>query len=239
MALIDANYKIFVREFVVQKQSGDLAADVTVIGLNTAGALLDPSGTTRILAGISAGVTGSKASYDKHFYYEQTVKALYAAMNAQRKVVRARILEGLVSENYDDYPLTRALADLDDYYHAGTFLGGLQTIQQDAGQKESRAQVKIDNVRTSLVTPTPESTIEKSKRVSVAIANRVPNLDAAALKAVLDAFAQASGETIPPEAYASGIGARDWFITWRRANDSDDKLEVLHNVFQENGLIAP
>lgn len=239
MALIDANYKSFVRQFVIQKQSGDLAADVTVIGLNTAGALLDPSGTTRILAGISAGVTGSKASYDKHFYYEQTVKALYAAMNAQRKIVRLRILEGLAEENYGDYPLTRALADLDDYYHAGTFLGGLQAIQQDAGQKESEAQVKIGNIRRSALTPTPQDVIAKSNKVSDAIANRIPNLNTTARKVLLDAFAQASGEAVAPEAYATPTGARDWFITWRRANDNDAKLELLHKVFQENGLIAP
>ncbi len=239
MALIDANYKIFVREFVLQKQSGDVAADVTVIGLNTAGALLDPSGTTRILAGISAGLTGSKASYDKHFYYEQTTKALYAAMNAQRKVVRTRILEGLAKESYGDYPLSRALADLDDYYHAGTFLGGLQSIQQDAAKKDAEAQQQIDLIRAPIVVPTSPEVIEKNKVVASAIANRVPALDEAGLKRVLDAFAAASGATPAPEAYASGVAARDWFIQWRRQNREDERLELIHGVFVKEGLITP
>ncbi|QKK09763.1 MAG: hypothetical protein HND58_17395 [Planctomycetota bacterium] len=145
MAFIDANYKAFTRQFIVEKNSLDTGTDAGVIGLNTAGALLNPTGTTQILSGIAAMLTGSKASFDKHFYYEQTALALYAAMNAQRKTCRATIEIGL-SKSDAEYPLPKALSDLEDYEDAGTFPGGLQAIQRDASVKQSAAQERIDDI---------------------------------------------------------------------------------------------
>ena len=145
MAFIDARYREFTRQFIVEKNSLDTGTDATVIGLTTAGALLNPSSTTQVLSGIAATLTGSKASFDKHFYYEQTARALYSAMNAQRKTFRASILTGL-SKSDDQYPLPQALSDLDDYEAAGTFPGGLEAIQRDASVKQAEAQQRIDDI---------------------------------------------------------------------------------------------
>ena len=145
LAFIDANYKAFTRQFIVEKNSLDTGTDASVIGLNTAGALLNPTGTTQILSGIAAMLTGSKASFDKHFYYEQTALALYAAMNAQRKTCLATIETGLAKTDAE-YSLPKAFSDLENYEEAGTFPGGLQAIQRDAGMKQSRAQERIDNI---------------------------------------------------------------------------------------------
>ncbi len=144
VALINANYRVFVTRFVSQKQRLDTATDIAVIGVNSVAALMTPTSTVQILSAVSAGVTGSKASFDKHYYYEQTVKALYAAMEAQRKVVFARILTGL-KQSLAVYPIETALNDLDSLYAAGTFLGALEAIQKDAGTKEGEAQKKIDS----------------------------------------------------------------------------------------------
>ena len=148
MAIIDAHYRAFTRRFVNERNALDTGTDAAVIGLSTAGALINPSSTTQIISGIAATLTGSKASFDKHYYYEQTARALHAAMNAQRKVIRAQILAGL-SLTDNDYPLARALSDLDEYYFAGTFLGGLQAIQKDASVKENKADNELSQYRES------------------------------------------------------------------------------------------
>lgn len=245
MALIDANYKMFVRDFVLEKQEGDTATDITIIGLNSAGALIVPSSTTRILAAISAGITGSKASFDKNFYYEQTAKALYTAMNAQRKDVRARIANGLKSSEMD-YPFNQALGDLDDYYMAGTFLGGLQAIQRDAGVKDANAQKKLDDIRGYYQTPVPMTLADKVAAIAFAISNTdagknkiLEQLSADELKTLVLAVDAHAG----PEAYADARSARAWLIgvkgkarTEEGAPDAQ-KIDALHDALKTAKLV--
>ncbi len=239
LALIDANYKIFVRSFVLQKQRGDTATDAVLIGLNTAGAIIVPSTTTQILAGVAAGITGVKASFDKNFYYEQTVKALYSAMNAQRKEVRARILTGL-SLDYGSYPLSQALSDLDDYYFAGTFLGALQSIQRDAGAKDKENQEKIDLIQT----PTPVDVRTQIRENAIAIQSKVSTLTDQAKRLAL---ITAVNSTLSPSVAAAEVtaaaasvdSAKAWLLARHKENNRDPaKVKALNKALQDAGLIA-
>jgi hypothetical protein len=53
-------------------------------------------------------------------------------MEGQRKIVLARIYVGL-KKGVTDYTLYQALADLDDYYNAGTINGALVGLTTTAG----------------------------------------------------------------------------------------------------------
>lgn len=142
LRLIDINYRAFVGDFVVQKQAADGITEVAIIGMNSAGALIDPSSTTRILAGIAAGLGGSKAAADRVYYYEQTARALYASMNAERAEMRLRIQNNL-RKGVDEYDLEQVMAELDEYYAAGTFLGALEAIERQASQKQAKLKPDI------------------------------------------------------------------------------------------------
>lgn len=234
MALIDLNYKAFVREFVLEKQEADTATDIAVIGLGTAGAVISPSSTTRVLAGIAGGITGAKASFDKNFYFEQTAKALYTAMNAQRKEVRARILDGLTVDAVR-YPLSQALADLDDYYFAGTFLGAIQAIQRDAGVKDAKAQEHIDEVRGFITAPTPEALKVQNEKISIAIQNKVTSLDAAKLEALIKAI----DKNAAPASWATPGAAQRWLRDRHRSDHRDEaKVAVIFKAFQDANLVV-
>ena len=139
IALINLNYNQFTSRFSVTKESLDFGADVTELGLNLAATAVGGAESKTILAAISSGVTGGKLAVDKNFFFEKTVSVLITSMNAERKVALLPIMKGL-AKNTDDYPLTQALSDLDAYYFAGTFVGGLQAIQADAGSKDVQAQ---------------------------------------------------------------------------------------------------
>jgi hypothetical protein len=234
MAMIDANYKMFVRDFVVEKEKGDTGTDVAVIGLTTAGALLTPTGTTRILSGIAGGITGSKASYDKNFYYEQTTKALFAAMNAQRKAVRARILTGLKEEE-TAYPLTQALGDLDDYYFAGTFLGGLQAIQSDAGEKDARVQTALDDLITQ---PTSQERHDTTQAISGAI--NIDNLKKLTPEQ-REALAKSLDSKATSEQWSSPESLRVFLVEYQRKNRrpkwNDDALQRLYDQLKTYKVI--
>src|ERR1043166_3592052 len=142
LVLMNIRYIQFVRKSTAEKQLLDSAVDILTLSLNLAGASTGSATTKTILAAIEAGLTGSKATYDKNYMFEKTIPALIAAMNAQRKEALLPLLEGMKRE-LADYPFEQAVTDLHQYYFAGTFLGAIQAIQSDAGEKERSAQKKI------------------------------------------------------------------------------------------------
>lgn len=146
LALIDLNYSHFVSQFSFTKQSLDAGTEVVELGLNLATTAVGGAATKTVLGAVAAGVTGSKLAIDKNFFYEKTVPVLVTSMNAQRKTALVTILTGMTNA-VDQYPLARALSDLENYYFAGTFIGALQAIQSDSGHKEKLAETDIQKIR--------------------------------------------------------------------------------------------
>ena len=66
-------------------------------------------------------------------------------MNAQRKTILARILDGM-RKSLEDYPFEQALADIYEYYQAGTFMGAIITIEAESGVKEKAADDEIKKI---------------------------------------------------------------------------------------------
>lgn len=151
LALINLNYNQFIARFAVKKQSLDFGTEVTQLGLNLATTAVGGEETKTILAAVASGVTGSKLALDKNFFFEKTVPVLISSMNAQRKVMLLPIVTGM-KQNTDDYSFAQALSDLDAYYFAGTFVGALQAIQADAGNKEVKANEELNKVRKASFT---------------------------------------------------------------------------------------
>lgn len=145
MALIDLHYNRFVQRLTINKQSIDTAADIMELGVGLAIPLSGGEETKNILGAISAGITGTRLSIDKNFFFEKTVPVLVSEMNAQRKNTRIPILLGL-NRQVTEYPLTQALVDLNNYYFAGTFAGALQSIQAQAGVTEKAAEKEIRDI---------------------------------------------------------------------------------------------
>ena len=142
LALINLNYNQFIAQFSVTKESLDFGTEVTQLGLNLATTVVGGSEAKTILAAVASGVTGSKLALDKNFFFEKSVPVLITSMNAQRKVTLLPIIAG-ASKNTGDYSLAQALSDLDAYYFSGTFIGALQAIQADAGNKEMEANKEL------------------------------------------------------------------------------------------------
>ncbi len=118
-----------------------------MIGVSGAGAVVGPAGTKSILAAISGGITGSKQSVDKHLYYEKTMPAMMAQMEAGRRTARVRIEQGLASD-VQTYPLGLALLDLDAYYEAGTLPAAVRGIVQVAGNAIQKADEELSSFRS-------------------------------------------------------------------------------------------
>ncbi len=142
---IDINYNIFLDNISSESKSLNVGTDSTVLLLGTAGAISTVSSTQAILSATSATVTGVKTSFDKNAYYDSTIPALIAQMNASRKSLLANIYLGLASD-YSKYSLIKALIDVEDYFQAGTIPGAVNAISQSSGEQKTTAENKIEQI---------------------------------------------------------------------------------------------
>lgn len=142
---IDIHYAIFIREVTGGRIAFNTSTDLAVIGLSAAGAITGASSTKSILAAISGGIVGARGVIDKEVFYERTLPVIIQAMEAGRKAERVRILEGLSAEP-SAYTMGQALADIENYYHAGTFVYALNRILDTTGAESKRSDQKIDEI---------------------------------------------------------------------------------------------
>lgn len=144
---IDVNYDDFVRGLTGQQKTFAIGADLVSAGLTGAATLAKSATTKTHLTTYASAALGVRSTVDKELFYSKTLPAVVTQMDASRKTVLAKIAEGLAQSNAA-YPLTAALADLQDYYTAGTLNGALNQISKDAGVKNAAAQQRIVNATT-------------------------------------------------------------------------------------------
>lgn len=146
LVLIDLRYLQFIRTLSADKQHLDSAADILTLSLNLIATVTGGAIAKANLSALSAGVTGTKVTIDKHYYFEKSVPALVSTMNARRKEVLTRILEGLKNP-LERYSFEQGLSDLTEYYLAGTLNGALQAIQTSAAEREKLSDSQIKRIQ--------------------------------------------------------------------------------------------
>lgn len=152
LVLVDLRYLQFIRGLTADKQQLDAASDLANLTLNLAGTLVSGARAKTNLAAAAAGLGGAKTTVEKNFYYERSVDALVATMNAKRKDVLARIL-GSLDDSLEGYPFEQAVSDMHEYYLAGTLSGALNFITSKAGEQEQKADQKLEVVRDLALLP--------------------------------------------------------------------------------------
>ena len=100
---IDIQFSAFEEDLFRQAREAGFAATLTTLGLTAAGAVAG-GGTTQVLSAIAAGITGSRAAFDREVLAERTVLAIHTSMRANRMIVLARIRQGL-RQSVSEYPL--------------------------------------------------------------------------------------------------------------------------------------
>ena len=203
MTMMNIRYIQFIRSLTSEKQLLDTAAALLTLSLNIAGASIAAASTKTVLAAISAGVIGSKEAVEKNYFFDKTIPALVAQMNAERKKALFPLLAGIKTKTLDEYAFAQAVTDLNEYYFAGTFAGAIQGIQADAAVKEAAADRKIETLATvtraqvdrigqltdaigKLVSPSDVAKINKA--ITTLDKNAKPSDNLEAAKAQLQAF---------------------------------------------------
>ncbi len=129
---VDLNYYTFLKDLYAQHNMVSLTGDMAALGLTAAGTVWAGELAKSALAAAATGVVGTKTAIDTDLFYQKTLPALVAQMDAGRKSALVIIRTGL-AKSTDDYPLEQGLADLDTYYVAGTLPGAVSGIIQNAG----------------------------------------------------------------------------------------------------------
>ncbi len=132
IAAINISYRLFEEQLFQEGIGRNIATDWALLGLAGAGATVASSGTQQILAAVSGGLVGARASFDKNALFDRTLPSLVAKMEASRREVEERLLNGMKLDT-NAYGILDALQDLDSYYNAGTLPGAIINVAGDAG----------------------------------------------------------------------------------------------------------
>jgi hypothetical protein len=143
LSAYDLEFAAFQRQLTGNQNAYALSTDTIVLGLGAAGTVAGGTTAKSALAAAVTFVTGTKAAVDKELFYQSTLPALKAQMEARRLQARVPIVEGL-GELDAEYPLQKALVDLGNLGTAASLSAAISGTIEDAGAKASAAQVRIN-----------------------------------------------------------------------------------------------
>ncbi len=146
MRAIDAHYGRYQTSMV----SADAGRNIAVSSVSTAfsvwGALVSGGDTSQILSGLTGLLTTFDTSVDKETYLNQTMPALFEVMSAERLRIEAEIRQKFALST-DDYPLADALKDLERYFRAGSIVGALEVVSENAAEERDGAEQTLRVMR--------------------------------------------------------------------------------------------
>ena len=149
----DIRFSQFEQELFRQTRGAGFGVTLATLGLTTAAALVSGS-ASQVLAGTGAFIIGGREAFQKEVLAERTIIAIHTAMRAKRAKTAFRLRTGL-RQSLDEYPLALGLADLDEYYNAGTVLGAMISITETVGVEARKAEENLEELTSAFVGDTP------------------------------------------------------------------------------------
>jgi hypothetical protein len=140
--------------FAFEKQltgfSNSVSVGADLIGLTLGGltATAGGAGAKAAFGAASVGVLGANTTINKDLFYQKTLPALMAQMEANRAQKELPIDKGLAQPD-SKYSLTTAYRDLQAYKAAGSLQNAITSITQSAGSAKQTAENDITFVRSS------------------------------------------------------------------------------------------
>jgi len=145
--VIDIRYFQFEKALSGTNNGFSTGADLSVLVLNGLGATTGAAAAKSALAAASAGIVGAKGTINTDLFYQKTLPALIAQMEAGRQKQLGIIKTGL-NKSVDEYTLGEALNDVQNYYIAGTLPSAVQQVTSNAGTSLTSASKMVDEIRS-------------------------------------------------------------------------------------------
>jgi hypothetical protein len=143
MAAYDAEFSQFQQRVNAEGGFTDTAFDFTSLTLTAIGASPVATVTKTTVSAAATAVNGGRTSIDKNIFYDKTLPALFAQMEANRLTVRTSIVTSLTKLDTTTYPLGAALSDLETYRDAGSLPGAISGVTKSAGNQSFAMQARL------------------------------------------------------------------------------------------------
>jgi hypothetical protein len=142
----DIEFAEFERKLYGDANAVSLGSDLIGLILGGFTATTGSAAAKSALGAASIGILGANTAINRDLFYQKTVPALLAQMEADRLIAKAPIVAGLKQLDAN-YPLIQAYIDLDVYKNAGSIPGAINAINRDAGDAKD---VALATLRTDV-----------------------------------------------------------------------------------------
>lgn len=141
--MIDGKYADFKMRLHKDAAISNLSTDLLALGLSGAASLTTGVTANQFAEGATV-VTGARTAINKDVFYEQTLPAVEAAMDANRSKVLASIINAEKSDpDGKSYTLAAAGIDLDSYEQAGNIYTAIAGLTQTATTTAQNAATDV------------------------------------------------------------------------------------------------
>ena len=181
----DIEFADFERRLYGDGNVVNLSSDLAGLVLAGLIATTGNAGTKAALGAAAGGILGANTAMNRDLYYQKTIPALLAQMEADRLKALTPITTGLKASDAD-YPLMQAYIDLDTYKNAGSIPGAITSINQSAAdvkdaillqQASAVDQLKdIQTVQAQLKTLTDAQYLALAQKMQINLSSRSPAL---------------------------------------------------------------
>lgn len=153
MGLVDRQYEKYSSRLFSEGIELALGFDAAIIGLSSTAALFEEAADD--LATVIAGFAGIQASINKNLYFDRTLPALIATMDAERASVETELLrqKGLSAA---DYTIEAAIRDLRRYQQAGTLMRAITNVTEKASEEKEIAERNAKSARLAIFGCSPD-----------------------------------------------------------------------------------
>lgn len=172
---IDGAYVDFITDIQRGRDRINFVADVIELGTTAAVGITNGERPLQILGVALTAFRGGRRSADLNFYKDQSTPILISKMDGNRAKVRATILtreKGSVK----DYPMGAAIADIVDYYNAGTLVRAFTELSKDTAVQTQASENRVLELKG---VPITQQAAPVFAALSKSASNIITNLDMA------------------------------------------------------------
>ena len=144
LTAIEANYTTFADMLEDGERETGFLSDLLLVALTGATSLVDASHANE-LATVTAMAAGGRATVDHRLFFDRTLPAVIAAMDADRTTILAEI-QRKRNLPIEQYSLGEALDDLQRLQRAGRLSRGITRVTRAAEADRALQQTRLDSI---------------------------------------------------------------------------------------------
>lgn len=144
---MDARFAEFRARAGSESRASGLAFDIALLGLTGAAAVAEAD-EVNPFATAAAAFLGARGSFDKNLFYDRTLPAMFATMEAERARIRTDIVRAM-KQDHRTYPLPLAFGDLAAYQRAGSFDFAIAKVVNRAVEAQNANEAILANALTA------------------------------------------------------------------------------------------